>query len=383
MASANINPFGNGGQAAEGLPISVGNDANADFSIVDDNDNSIFSIINGHIFTSGFNSNALPSLYQQKLVSGTNIKTINGQSLLGSEDITISTSKRTSLNVLFMGNSYSLDTAAYVPKILRAINPNLDVVVGVLYSPSLTISDQLSNLTNNTPYTDVYISKSDGTWGKTSSTDDKTPNTMFSTKDWDIVVLHQRSITSGDFRTVEPYMGDLISLIKTKAQDAKIGWLLTPSLRTQSITYYNGTANDKVYNSTGTQLTTSDEMYSAIANVAKYVSAYYGIDFIIPTGTAIQMLRNSSYGEPTETYNHLPPGIPVLTAGYCMAVTILKELEYNNPSVWGCSYTPVSGEDPSPNGSFEPSKVTTANIRLAQKCAMLAIYEKFTTSTIL
>jgi len=363
----------------------IGDDASVDFSIVDDDGNAILSIIGGHIQTNGFNSNILPSIYQPLLRSGENIKTVGGQSLLGTGDIPIGGSApvaKTSLNVLFVGNSYSMDTAACVPKILRAINPDLNVTIGILHDASLTLQDQLTRLTNNTAYATVFMSKSDGTWESNKLTDKK-PATMFAAKDWDVVVLHQRSVLSGDYRTVEPYLDDIISYINTHAPNAKIGWLITQAMSDANATWFNNNS-DKIYDSKGTLLTTSDAMYNAIVDVAKHVAAYHGIDFVIPTGTAIQMLRGTTYGEPTESTTHLKPGPPVLTAGYCMAVVILKELGYDNATVWGCSYIPASNDDPQPNPSGATFEATTAETRrLSQKCAMLACQDKFNTQTVL
>lgn len=67
----------------------IGDTSEADFEVADDDGFVILQIIDGHIVTGNFNSDQLVQLFQQKLESGTNIKTINGESLLGPGNITI------------------------------------------------------------------------------------------------------------------------------------------------------------------------------------------------------------------------------------------------------------------------------------------------------
>ena len=161
--------------------------------------------------------------------------------------------------------------------------------------------------------------------------------------------------------------------VKTRLPNVKFGWLIT---QPQSDAFLG---QNYKYDSNGTRMTTSSAMYNAVSDASRHAIDYNGIDFVIPTGTAIQELRESSYGEPTNEGYHLKTGIPVLTAGYCFAMTILKYLNPNfkYSAIKNCTYTPISTDDIDANGTFDSSLITSQNILLAKKAAILASQDKF------
>lgn len=296
---------------------------------------------------------------------------------LGGNSITT----RQSLNVLFIGNSFSVDTVGYALKILKDLCP-LKVTIGVLYQASTKLAhhvDKLNSSSNTAGlgghlYETYYVGDTDeASWATTSN---QNPDTVIASKQWDVLVLHQRSQESGDYRTVEPYMDSIINYVNNTLPNIKVGWLITQAY---SESYISGTPRQDSY---GNTFSTSNAMHAAIADVAGKVVEDHSVDFVVPTGTAIQILRNSSYGEPTADGYHLNVGIPVLTAGYCMALTVLEEMGIGG-SVWDCGYIPTANDDPSGNGSFDVSTITDANILLAMRCAQLAQRDKFNLQSVI
>lgn len=260
-----------------------------------------------------------------------------------------SSNDNNSLKVLFIGNSFSLNTASYVLNILKDIEPTLDVTLGILYQGSMSLRNQWTKLTSSVSgtgsngkghYYEYYYegSTNDCVWDETSS---QNPDSiLIPAKQWDIVVLHQRSHESGDYRTFEPYFSNIVGYVKdtSRLPNSKIGWLITQAF---SDSY---AANNPKLDSNGATFNTSEGMYEAIIDASNQVINANGLDFIIPTGTAIQMLRNTEYGEPTRDGYHLSPGIPMLTAGYCMAMAILNEMNVDNidNKILNCSYIPAN-----------------------------------------
>ena len=297
-------------------------------------------------------------------------------------DIILNNEANKTLKVLFIGNSFSLNTASYVLHILKDITPSIDVTLGILYQGSSSLQNQWTKLTSSVSgtgsngkghfYQYYYEGNTNDcvcVWSETSS---QNPDSiLIPDKQWDIVVLHQRSHESGDYRTFEPYFSNIISYVKdtSRLPNAKIGWLITQAF---SDSY---AANNPKLDSNGATYNTSEGMYEAIIDASNQVINANGLDFIIPTGTAIQMLRNTEYGEPTRDGYHLSPGIPMLAAGYCLAISILNELSIGNidKKILSCGYIPAVNESLlSDTSYYDSTRVTTANINLAKQCALSA-----------
>ena len=291
-----------------------------------------------------------------------------------------SSNANNSLKVLFIGNSFSLNTASYVLNILKDIEPSIDVTIGILYQGSTSLQNQWTKLTSSVNgtgsngkghYYEYYYegSTNDCVWGETPR--QNPDRILIPAKQWDIVVLHQRSSESGDYRTFEPYFSNIVGYVKdtTRLPNAEIGWLITQAF---SDSY---AANNPKLDSNGDMFNTSEGMYEAIIDASNQVINANGLDFIIPTGTAIQMLRNTEYGEPTRDGYHLSPGIPMLAAGYCMAMTILNKLNIDNieNKILSCGYIPADNESLLSDISYyDSTKITAANIILAKQCALSA-----------
>ena len=289
-----------------------------------------------------------------------------------------------SLKVLFIGNSFSLNTASYVLNILNDITPTIDVTLGILYQGSMSLQNQWTKLTSSVNgtgsngkghyYEHYYEGNTiECVWSEASN---QNPDSiLIPVKQWDIIVLHQRSHESGDYRTFEPFFSNIVSYVTdtSRLPNAKIGWLITQAF---SDSY---AANNPKYDSNGAMYNTSEGMYEAIIDASNHVINANELNFIIPTGTAIQMLRNTGYGEPTRDGYHLSPGIPMLTAGYCLAMAILKELNIDNidNKIISCGYMPAYNESLLSDATYyDSSKITEANIILAKQCALSA-YNSF------
>lgn len=80
---------------------------------------------------------------QDTLVSGTNIKTVNGQSLLGSGNI----ENRKSISILFIGNSLTQDAVAYLPYMLKTYYPEISFKLYMWYIGGKTLGDHYRNFT--------------------------------------------------------------------------------------------------------------------------------------------------------------------------------------------------------------------------------------------
>lgn len=88
-----------------------------------------------------------PTAKQDKLVSGTNIKTFNGQSILGSGDVTTKGFGRVVVTDVYAGNSFSLNASGDNSIIGVTFAENLHVTQGTGDAPNMTVSASLTFMT--------------------------------------------------------------------------------------------------------------------------------------------------------------------------------------------------------------------------------------------
>lgn len=91
---------------------------------------------------------------QDKLISGTSLKTVNGQSLLGSGNVTVSGNGAVAnkeLKILFIGNSLTQDAVSYLPLLLDEVAPEVNYTIYNWYNGGHTLAQQYSKFTSNTP----------------------------------------------------------------------------------------------------------------------------------------------------------------------------------------------------------------------------------------
>ena len=128
---------------------------------------------------------------------------------------------------------------------------------------------------------------------------------------WDIILIHQVSIYANDYAAWQGsgnggYLRELIRVIRQSNPNASIGFLLVHSYTDN----YSG-------NTEGS----AELRWQNIAESAENLVANYGIDFVIPYGTAVQNLRESTIAEGKNAFSsdgsHLANGIGDYVAGAC------------------------------------------------------------------
>lgn len=384
------------------LPIKIVSDAVGDFDLSDEAGFVLLRCENGHIRTQNFYSGNIYTkgevdrligsgggvtqkqlqdglaTKQDKLVSGTNIKTINGSSILGSGNITISggegtTSKRV-IKILSVGNSYSADAFMYFPYVFRNVATDLDVIIGIASIGSSTVQLHLENA--NSGSASYYFYKWTSTDNKWTSTSSKTLEYCVTNEDWDFITFQQKSTNSADYTTISPYLNPLIDWVFGKVTKAvKIGWLMTPALP-------RGNSGLQPYNYS------SDTFYASLVTTAQSILNDTPVSFVIPEGTAIQNCRKTSLcdlGDYTYHYMsqdgvHLQQGLPCLAASYACVQYILDMIGYTNKGILGDSIRPTDSKDDTWNILSQQGNcvgVTDANCLLAQKCVLMAIKKPY------
>ena len=186
----------------------------------------------------------------------------------------------TTLRVLSIGNSFSIDANLILPQVVVDAGVPRDnfVLYATIYAgASLEYWDNMYTTDTPLPYLH-YMG------GKLLRLEDKewTLRTLLQSQPWDVVVIQQASALSTNFKSFQPYMSRMIEYIHQDCPNkhVRIGWQLTWS-----------------YPQTATSGPVYEEGWRKIAMIANQKCHDAGIDFIIPSGTAIQNARTTELGE--------------------------------------------------------------------------------------
>lgn len=255
----------------------------------------------------------------------------------------------TSLKILSVGNSFSVDTMEHLANILKSLGVT-DMKLGNLYIGGCSIRRHHENITDNLPLYEYLVNTGDG-W---TSTFDHTIADTVQSDDWDIISIQHG--TADGSRNSDPacyaLFEDLVARIKALAPNAKIAFNMTwvgESYHSHpEIVAHNGDVQT---------------LYTKIADVMRtVVKPTAGVDIVSPTGTAIQNARTAVDVELTRDGYHLSLGL----GRYIAALTFLKAL---------------TGMDIS-RVSFMPDDVTEAQRDIAVRAAQAAVKTPFEVTTL-
>ena len=375
-------------------PVEVEADGNGDLDVSDDAGYVIGRFENGHIRTKNFYSgniytksevdnligsggitqqqlNTALATKQDKLTSGTNIKTVNGNSLLGSGDIETNTPLH--LKLVVIGNSYSADSFMYLPFIL--LNYGITIELGVYHRGGASLQNQVDEWTTGNGSASFWFinTKIHTSWQTISS--NYSPKQAIDYNTWDIITIQQGSIASVDYANYTTAARSLINLITDEVSyPYTLAWNININ-RDSSGSDYTAIANQILTN---------------INNICQREP----VNLIFPYGTAIFDARTNStlnaIGAGGSLYAsdkvHLQEGLPCYIAAITNVQTLFNRyyptLSVLNDSVgatitqsvidgWG-----VKGQQGTCTG------ISASNCRLAQICAVLANRFNFEIKTI-
>ena len=204
------------------------------------------------------------------------------------------------LRVLGIGNSFTNDAMLYLPKITEASGINNIIFAKLLY-PGASLQHHL-NFFQNREEIYTYYKTNNASWG--SPIENYTINDAIQNENWDIIVLHQAAIHSGDYTNYQPMLNELIKTILLNCTNRRVSlaWQMTWAFASNSThPGFPNYDNDQ------------QTMYNAILDAVKSMKRETGIDIIIPSGVTIQSLRESYLNNPpydlTSDGFHLDYGI--------------------------------------------------------------------------
>lgn len=192
------------------------------------------------------------------------------------------TAAKKPLRILAIGNSFSDDGMEYLPALLENLDIK-DVEVARLYVGGCSLQQHLSFFNEQkSPYIFNHSEAGENHWVEHKSK--VSLQYALSMGEWDIITLQQQSGKSGLYDSYEPYLGELIQIIKEQQPSARIAWHMTWSYSTDS-------SHGEFPNYNRDQQKMLQAIYDSTQQA---LQAHPEIEIVIPAGTTIQSLRMSA-----------------------------------------------------------------------------------------
>lgn len=259
------------------------------------------------------------------------------------------------LDILFIGNSFSIDTSTALPEIFNSLGIS-NVNVYVLYKGGCSMKQHYEYYNSGEKVYELYRYNVLGEQLLEKAT---SINDVMRRYPYDIVVFQQYSLESGDYKTYEPYLSKLIQAYNI----TKIGARTTFA--------FNETwAYSSTYKSIS-KYKTPVKMWKSICTSVRNMKAISGIDIVIPCGTAVQNARNV---EALNVDNELTrDGLHInLYAGrYLLACTFFESI------IAPCLNRSIRDDITIYGKTTDIGQVNNSNRRLLQNCARLAVANNY------
>lgn len=186
------------------------------------------------------------------------------------------------LRILAIGNSFSDDGTEYIPALLDNLGVK-DVEIARLFVGGCTLQQHLSFYqAEQSPYIFSQSKAGDNRWVRHK--DKYSLQRALAMGEWDIITLQQQSGRSGIYSSYEPYLGELIQIIRQSQPHALLAWHMTWSYST------NSRHGEFVNYDSDPQ-----KMFGAIYDATQAtIKAHPEIEIIIAAGTTVQTLRHSA-----------------------------------------------------------------------------------------
>lgn len=267
--------------------------------------------------------------------------------------------KPAKLDVLFIGNSFSIDTSTELPSILASLNIQ-NVNVYVLYKGGCSLKEHYQYYKTDKPAYDFYLFNSKG---ETLLEKGTTIKNVMKRYEYDIVVFQQYSLLSGDYASYEPYLGRLIQAYKLNALSPRTTFAFN-----ETWAYSSKHKNIKQYQ-------TPENMWRQICISTRKMKEESGIDVIIPCGTAVQNARAvpmlKTEKELTRDNQHLD----LCMGRYLAACTFFESI------IAPCLGRSIREDKSIIGKAGERNQVNATNRRLLQNCAKLAVANNYIVSS--
>lgn len=220
------------------------------------------------------------------------------------------------LRILAIGNSFSNDSMEYIPDILNNLGIK-NVELARISVDGCTLQYHKHLYDNNNERYLLYTSPTGiNNWIKNDK--EVSIKQVLAMGEWDIITIQQASGVSGIYDSYTPHLKHLIKAIKDIQPQAELVWHMTWS-------YSTNCTHNEYYKYDFNQL----KMFNAItACTLHLMKDHKEIQRIIPSGTAIQSLRQSPINNPPKDLTRDGYHIDLGVGRYTLACTWYEVLIY-------------------------------------------------------
>lgn len=259
------------------------------------------------------------------------------------------------LDVLFIGNSFSIDTSAALPELFRSMNIS-NVNVYVLYRGASSMKQHYESFKNEEKVYEFYRYNQSGEQQLEKGVSIGDVMRRYA---YDVVVFQQYSLESGDYNTYEPYLSKLIQAYNITKQAARTTFAFN-----ETWAYASNYKNIAKYK-------TPTTMWKNICTSVKKMKSDSGIDIVIPCGTAVQNARNVEQLNVDNELTRDGTHINLYAGRYLLACTFFETI------IAPCMNYNLHDDHTIYGKNTDIGQVTDENRRLLQNCARLAVANNY------
>lgn len=259
------------------------------------------------------------------------------------------------LDILFIGNSFSIDTSKALPEILNSLGI-ANVNVYVLYRGGCSMKQHYEFYKSGEKAYELYRYNMLGEQQLEKAT---SIGEVMGRFPYDVVVWQQYSLESGDYNTYEPYLSKLIQAYNLKKLSARTTFAFNETWAYAS--NYKQIARYKI----------PANMWKSICTSVKKMKAATGIDVVIPCGTAVQNARNVAALNVDNELTRDGFHINLWSGRYLLACTFFESI------IAPCLNRSLRDDTTVYGKPTDVGQVNDSNRRLLQNCARLAVANNY------
>lgn len=262
------------------------------------------------------------------------------------------------LDILFIGNSFAIDTSTALPEILNCLGMS-NVNVYVLYKGGCSMKEHYNYYKSGEKVYELYQYNIRGETKLETAT---SINNVMSRFPYDVVIFQQYSLESGDYTTYEPYLSKII-------QAYNINKISPRTTFAFNMTWAYSSKHKNI-----TKYKTPLNMYKKICESVKRMKAASGIDVIIPGGTAVQNARSIGSLITDNEFTRDNQHIDYYMGRYLLACTFFESI------IAPCTGRNLRDDYTIYGKNGTSNQVNNSNRRTLQNCARLAVANNFEVS---
>lgn len=223
------------------------------------------------------------------------------------------------LRILAIGNSFSDDGMEHLPALLQEMGIKR-VELARLYVGGCTLQRHVEFFDKQQAAYAFYHSKAgENKWVKSNAK--YSIQQALAMGEWDIVTMQQASGYSGQYETFRPHLDKLIGYVRAAQPQAHLAWHMTWS-------YSSDSKHQHYHHYDNSQAKMDAAIMQAVFQIRRDFDCF---DYIIPSGTAIRMLRlspvNNSPKDFTRDGYHLDYGAGRYAAACVWYETLVRPFE--------------------------------------------------------